>query len=100
MQRTRHLKRGRERTEAQIIEDLGSAKMQKRELAEAGMEPPVAHRRLRIDVVRLGKPVDGFLLAPDLVGELQRNRLPAGEDAAVGHAVQVVALELAAVPDD
>src|SRR5262249_10341803 len=74
--------------------------MKERQLAEAGMEPPVAHRRFRIDVAGLGKPIDGLLLTADLGGKVERNRPPAGKDAAVGNPIQVFAFELAPVPYD
>src|SRR5260370_26920650 len=54
----------------------------------------------RMDVAGLGEPVDCLLLAPDLVGKLKRNCLPAGKDAAVGNPIQVVAFELTPVPHD
>src|SRR5262249_36601049 len=74
--------------------------MKERQLAEAGMEPPVAHRRFRIDVTGLGEVIYCLLLAADLVGKLKRNGLPAGEDAAVRNPIQVLAFEVTPVPYD
>src|SRR5258708_30133509 len=74
--------------------------MKERQLAEAGMEPPVAHRRFRIDVAGLDEPVDCLLLAADLVSKLEGNRLPAGKDAAVGNPIQDFAFVLTPVPYD
>src|SRR5262249_62247361 len=72
--------------------------MKERQLAEAGMEPPITHRRFRIDAARLGQPIDGLLLAADLVDKLERNRLPTSEDASVGDTIQGIAFELTADP--
>src|SRR5260370_42551806 len=69
-------------------------------LAEGGREPSVAHWRFRIDVAGLGEVIYCLLLAADLVGKLERNRLPAGKDAAVGNPIQVFAFELTPVPYD
>src|SRR5262249_39448628 len=91
---------GRQQAETQKIEHLGNPKMNERQLAEAGMKPPVAHRRFWVDVAGLGKPVDCLLLATDLVGKFKRHGLSAGKDAAIGNPSEVFAVELTAIPHD
>src|SRR5262249_790434 len=77
LQGIRNFEPARQRIETDKIERFGNTKMKERQLAEARMEPPIAHRRFRIDAARLGQPIDGLLLAADLVDQLERNPLPA-----------------------
>src|ERR1700722_7366926 len=71
------------RPEAQGFEQRRRAEMDEGQLVEARRQPPVADRRLRVDVVRLGKPFDRLALLADLVGELELDRLASGEHPAV-----------------
>src|SRR5262249_2939684 len=54
------------------------------------------HRRRRIDVLFLRQPGKRGSLVADFVDELERDALPAGKDATVGHALQRRVVEVAA----
>src|SRR5215467_1167173 len=86
----------RERAQTDRLEGRDHGGVQERQVAEPVAQPIVAHRRRRIDVLFLRQPRKRGSLVADLVDELERDTLPAGKDATVGHALQRRVVEVAA----
>src|SRR5262244_804357 len=86
----------RERAQTDRLEGRDHGGVQERQVAEPVAQPIVAHRRRRIDVLFLRQPRKRGSLVADLVDELERDALPAGKDATVGHALQRRVVEVAA----
>src|SRR5258707_8245569 len=86
-----------ERAQPQRLEATDDGcRMQEGHVAEPLAQAIVAHGRGRIDVLFLRQPSDRRPLVADLVDELERDALPAGEDTAVGHAIEIRVVEMPA----
>ena len=77
----------RERTQPHGVEDRDRGEVQEREIAEAVFQSEVAHAKRRIDALFLRQPGKSLLLVAELVDELDLQALAAGEDAAIGDAL-------------
>src|SRR5215510_10914197 len=86
----------RERAQTDRLEGRDHGGVQERQVAEPVAQPIVAHWRRRIDVLFLRQPRKRGSLVADLVDELERDALPTGKDATVGHALQRRVVEVAA----
>src|SRR5262245_58908537 len=86
----------RERAQTHGVEGRDHGGVQERQVAEPVAQPIVAYRRRRIDVLFLCQPRKRGPLVADLVDELERDALPPGKDAAVGHALERRIVEVAA----
>src|SRR5215475_14151203 len=76
------------------IEQRRHAEMQERQLVEARAQSVVADGTVGVDALGLRQPRDRCAFVTDLVDELQLDRLSAGKDAAIGNAIERLAIDV------
>src|SRR5215469_9862702 len=76
------------------IEHRRHAEMQERQLVETRAQSVIADRAVGVDALGLRKPRNRRAFVTDLVDELQLDRLSAGKDAAIGNAVERLAVDM------
>src|SRR5690606_25044162 len=78
----------RERVQTQRIEHTDRGQVQERDIAKARAKLPVLYLKIAIDALPLLQPLQRGPLVTETVNQLQRERLPAREHAAVGGALK------------
>src|SRR4029077_12405982 len=86
--------------EADRFERDQSGRVQEWKVAQPVVQPEVVHRSLRVDPLVLGEPSERRALVAELVDELERAALAAGEDPAIGDAIEASVVEPAPVFDE
>src|SRR5215467_3631346 len=68
--------------------------MKERQLVEVRWQSVVAERTVGVDALGLRQPCDRRAFVTDLVDEFQLDRLSAGKDAAIGDAIECLAIDV------